>query len=129
MKVKNSEPKPSSFIVSIEMFNFAWLIIANCEWPAAKKLAQRKGHVYGLAAPDDTYDCCWWRTKTDLVDGVIYIPTFKNEPLYISNLVHELVHAVVDMCEYVGVPIDKKSDETAAYAISYLTKTCLRALT
>lgn len=129
MKEKNSEPKPASFIVSIEMFNFAWLVIVNCEWPEANKIAQRKGHAYGLAEPDKSYHCCYWSTKTDVTDGVIYISTFKNEPLYISNLVHELAHAVVDMLEHVGVPINKESDECFAYALGYLTKECLRALT
>lgn len=111
------------------MFNFAWLIIANAEWPRAEKIAQQKGHVYGLKSPDETYHCCWWVSKTDVVDGVIYIPTFKNDPIYVSNLVHELVHAVVDMLDYVGMPINKESDECMAYAMGYLTRECLRALT
>lgn len=129
MKAKNSEPKSSSFFVSIEMFNFAWLVIANCEWPEANKIAQRKGHAYGLNEPDKSYHACFFPTKTDVADGIIYISTFKNEPLYISNLVHELTHAAVDMLEYVGVPIDKKSDEVLAYALGHLTKECLRKLT
>lgn len=132
MRAKNSKPAKSnaaSFIVSIEMFNYAWLVVANCEWDEAQKIIAKKAHVTGLLPSDQPFHCCWWARKSDTVDGIIYLPTFENTPLRVSNLVHELCHAVTDMCEYVGVPMDVHADETLAYALGYLTRACLTALT
>jgi hypothetical protein len=58
---------------------------------------------------------------------IVWLPKFPQTPREYGDLSHEIGHAVIDMLEYIGAPIDRDNDETFCYAHGYAMEKILEA--
>lgn len=60
--------------------------------------------------------------------SLIRLRKFPKNVYWLSVLIHEITHAVIDILRQVGVKLSEKSEEAYTYLMEYITHECLKQI-
>jgi len=100
---------------------FVDVYVGKKERPAFRRMARKSGCQLDLPDP-----CTEDNFFGEVYAGVIWLEKVNKTPRVIGNVVHEVVHAIDNLCESRGI---KPPCETYAYLVEYIVTEIYRRLT